>query len=305
MNEMIQELVQEKKKVIRLFLQEYGKIFAVMVILFVCLIVLYVLGSSIATKKLRVSFLDIGQGDAILIQTPSGHDMLIDGGGSNRILEKLGKEMSYFDKHIDVVVSTHPDADHITGLIPVLRKYDVGSIVVSPVSGHTGVFEVLQKSISDEDANVYVGKRGDTIDFGDGVVAHILYPSANFHGSEKETNDASVSMVIRYGGESVLLTGDLPSTYERDLISDALPRHVTVYKAGHHGSKYSSGDVLLSYIRPEYAVISAGKNNKYGHPNPETVGRLKVYAQEILSTIDKGTITFLLDGKGVEVETEK
>ena len=125
MNEMIQELVQEKKKVIRLFLQEYGKIFAVMVILFVCLIVLYVLGSSIATKKLRVSFLDIGQGDAILIQTPSGHDMLIDGGGSNRILEKLGKEMSYFDKHIDVVVSTHPDADHITGLIPVLRKYDV------------------------------------------------------------------------------------------------------------------------------------------------------------------------------------
>ena len=84
-----------------------------------------------------------------------------------------------------------------------------------------------------------------------------------------------------------------------------LQKNITVYKAGHHGSKYSSGEQLLPYIKPEYVVVSAGKNNKYGHPNPEAMGRLKVYAQEILSTIDKGTITFLLDGKGVEVETEK
>jgi competence protein ComEC len=103
----------------------------------------------------------------------------------------------------------------------------------------------------------------------------------------------------------VLLTGDLPSTHEGELIQDTLPHPITIYKAGHHGSKYSSGDQLLSYIRPEYAVISAGKDNKYGHPNPEAVGRLQKYAKEIISTIDRGTISFLLDGTNVEVKTSK
>lgn len=305
MKEMMEEIIQEKKKVFQKFLHEYGKLTIVFVVIFLILVSLLLLVRGTTPSSLRVSFLDIGQGDAILIQTPGGHDMLIDGGPSDRILEKLSHEMGYFDNHLDVVVSTHPDADHITGLIPVLAKYDVDHIVVSPIGGHTGVFDVLQKSMNDEHAEIHVGKKGDEIDFGDGVVAQVLYPSANFYGNEKDTNDASVSMVITYGDESVLLTGDLPSTYERNLISDLLPRHVTIYKAGHHGSKYSSGDVLLSYTRPEYAVISAGKDNKYGHPNPETIGRLKVYSQEILSTIDRGTITFLLDGKGVELETER
>ena len=112
-------------------------------------------------------------------------------------------------------------------------------------------------------------------------------------------------MVLTYGNESVLLTGDLPSQYEGKLIDDDLPSHVTIYKAGHHGSKYSSGDQLLSYIKPEYSVISAGKDNRYGHPNPEAVGRLKTYSNEILSTIEKGSITFLLDGSTVKLDTTK
>ena len=315
MQEMVKEIIQEKRKVLKKFFGEYGKLAIVLGLLSVILASLLGVGRGIASSSLKVSFLDIGQGDAILVQTPGGHDMLIDGGPSDRILEKLSQEMSYFDRHLDVVVSTHPDADHITGLIVVLQKYDVDRIIISPSKGHTGVFEVLQKSIDEEllsrsedstlHKSIHVGKAGDTITFGDGVVARIIYPAKNFHGNKKYTNDASVSMVITYGNESVLLTGDLPSTYERSLISAQLPRNVTIYKAGHHGSKYSSGDVLLSYIRPEYAVISAGKDNTYGHPNPETIGRLKVYSQEILSTIDRGTITFLLDGKGVELETEK
>ena len=231
--------------------------------------------------------------------------MLIDGGVDTRVLERLAQRLSYFDTTIDVVVATHPDADHITGLIPVLEKYTVGHVVTSPVRGHTGVSGELEKSIEHENTVTHVAVRGDEIDFGDGVVAHILYPSDNFHGNEKDTNDASVSMVITYGGESVLLTGDLPSKYEGELLSDVLPHGVTIYKAGHHGSKYSSGDVLLSYIKPEYAVISAGKDNKYGHPNPEAVGRLKVYSKEILSTIEKGTLTFLLDGQSAKVITTK
>lgn len=283
----------------------YGKVTSVGLLMLTFILLFIIVISLSSGKKLRVSFLDIGQGDSILVQTPSGHDMLIDGGPSDSILEKLDQEMDFFDHHIDVVMSTHPDADHITGLIPVLEKYDVDQIVVSPVKGHTGIFEILQKSIDDEHADIHVGKKGDEIIFGDGVVVHILYPQANYHGDAKDTNNASVSVVVTYGDESVLLTGDLPSTHEGELISDVLPHGVTVYKAGHHGSKYSSGDQLLSYIRPEYAVISAGKNNRYGHPSIEAVGRLQTYTKEILSTIDHGTISFLLDGKTVEVKTNR
>lgn len=307
--------MKESKKKLTIFFAEYGKVLVVGILLCLSLLSVSLIVSSVAPKTLRVSFLDIGQGDAVLIQTPSGHDMLIDGGGSDRVLEKISKHMSYFDRHIDVMVATHPDADHITGLIPVLKNYEVGHIITSQLSGHTGISEVLTKNIGDEHADVYVAKAGDEINFGDGVVAHILYPSKNFHGNESATNDASVSMVITYGDESVLLTGDLPSTHEGELMSGILSlrpsrelassHHITIYKAGHHGSKFSSGEQLLSYIKPEYAVISAGKNNKYGHPNPEAMSRLQTYSQEILSTIDKGTITFLLDGKSVALSTEK
>jgi competence protein ComEC len=285
--------------------KEYGKLYAVTLIIIVGLLFIFPLVESTIQKKVQVSFLDVGQGDSILIQTPSGHIMLIDGGPDNHVLEKLAEKLSYFDKHIDVLVATHADADHITGLIPVLKKYTVGHVVISPLAGHTGIFSELEKSINKEQVTTSIAKKGDEIIFGDGVVAHILYPGANFHGNEKDTNDASVSLVLTYGDESVLLTGDLPSTHEGDLLQDVLPHNITIYKAGHHGSKYSSGDKLLSYIHPEYAVISAGKDNRYGHPNPETLGRLRIYAQEILSTIDKGTITFLLDGKNVSYSTTK
>lgn len=296
---------EERRKVLHVFLQEYGKLFFATLLVIASLVCWMSLSTLLAPQKLEVSFLDVGQGDAILIRTPGRHTMLIDGGVDGRVLERLASRLSYFDKSIDVMVATHADADHITGLIPVLDAYDVGHVVMSPLSGHTGIFDELTKKIADEGVTSSVAKVGDEIIFGDGVVARVLYPGAYFHGNEKDTNDASVCILLTYGNESVLLTGDLPSTYEGKLLTGTLPHHVTIYKAGHHGSKYSSGDALLSYIRPEYAVISAGKDNKYGHPNPEAVGRLEMYSQEILSTIDKGTVTFLLDGNNMEVKTSK
>jgi competence protein ComEC len=107
-----------------------------------------------------------------------------------------------------------------------------------------------------------------------------------------------------YGNQSILLTGDLPSEYEGFLLQEILPKGVTIYKAGHHGSKYSSGNQLLSYIRPEYAVISAGRNNKYGHPNSESLERLTQYSKHVISTMESGTISFLLDGATVSVDTD-
>jgi len=284
---------------------DFWKVISAAVLAGVIIILTVVLILKTITHPLRVSFLDVGQGDAILIQTPHGHTMLVDGGASDRILEKIAVKKNFFDRRIDVVVATHPDADHVTGLIPVLSKYNVGIIVTAPVRGETGIFSEFTKRVTAENANVRTGARGDAIIFGDGVVAHILYPSAQFRGSKKETNDASVSMVITYGDMSVLLTGDLSLKYEGELLQEVLPHKVTIYKAGHHGSNSSSGEQLLSYIQPEYAIISAGKNNKYDHPGTEATQRLATYSKEILSTIEKGTITFSLTENTIRIATDK
>lgn len=310
-----------KKKHKTIYL-EYGKVIFVCCLIVVSLVSIYLIVSLISPHKLRVSFLDVGQGDAILVQTPSGKSMLIDGGPTNVVLEKIAHEMSYFDNDIDVMVATHPDADHVTGLIPVLEKYKILTTVISPAEGSTKIVDDLTNHIVVEHTDTHVAQSGDSIDFHDGVVVKILYPSAKYIGKKSDTNDASVSMVITYGDESFLLTGDLPSTEESKLIEALLSlrqshvsRHelpspsadsnIIVYKVGHHGSKYSSGEQLLTYIKPEYAVISAGKNNKYGHPNIEAINRLQKYAKEILSTIDRGTISFITDGRMMEVETTK
>lgn len=292
---------------VKRYREEYGKVSIFIFLLLIIFITGYFCFTVSSPKKLQVTFFDIGQGDAIFIETPSGKQMLIDGGAGALVLEKLASEMSYFDRTIDVVVATHGDADHVTGLIPVFRTYSVSTIIESPIKSESGIFEELQNEIEKEKgggAELHVASRGDVINLGDGVTATILYPKKNI-SKRTETNDASVSLMLTYGEHSFLLTGDLGSSYESALISDKLPKKVTVYKAGHHGSNTSSGELLLSRITPEYSVISAGKDNKYGHPHIETMERLQKYSQEILSTIDKGSITFTSDGKLLKVSTSK
>lgn len=302
------EWLQSWQKKLQLVFHEYGKVIFVFFFLSLCLISIYLIIYLISPHTLRVSFLDVGQGDAILIQTPSGKRMLIDGGATTIILSRLASEMSYFNNRVDVLVATHPDTDHVTGLIPVLEKYNVKTIIVSPAISDTNIFGDVKKHIDDERADIYTARTGDRIDFHDGVVAQILYPPLQSVRKMNDTNSVSVSMLITYGNETFLLTGDLPSTEEQQLINSGFLdfiKNITVYKVGHHGSKYSSGEQLLSYIKPEYSVVSAGKNNKYGHPNGETIERLQKYTKEIISTIDRGTISFVTDGRMMEVETGK
>ena len=257
-----------------------------------------------------VAFFDVGQGDSIFIQTPSGKQMLIDGGPNDKVMRGLDKEMPMFDRSIDVVVATHADADHVTGLIPVLEKYKVAHIIESPVKGKTNIFDDLEKHIANENADVHVGKIGDVIDFNDGVIATVLYPGVGERGTDAvcrgDTNECCVSILLTYLDKNFLFSCDLPSTREGKLIeSGLLPHDITVYKAGHHGSKTSSGDQLLSYIKPYYSVISAGKDNRYGHPNIETLERLKKYSKVILSTIENGEVKFEMRGGGLRFEVGK
>lgn len=300
MNKLAEKLVDDATS----YWNDYGKLFIASLSLIASAASLYAIATLTSPHRLRISFLDVGQGDAILVQTPSGHDLLIDGGPSDIVLTKMAREMNYFDRKLDVMLSTHDDADHVTGLIPVLQKYDIGTVIESPVRSDTDVARELHTRLTEETIDIRVGRRGDVVDFGDGVVMNILYPHAS-PSTKVDTNDASVSVVLSYGNHSFLLTGDLSTKYEPRLFNEGLPNGVTVYKAGHHGSKTSSGEVLLTYIQPEYTVISAGKDNRYGHPNVEAIGRLERYSREILSTIDRGTITFTSDGRTLEVDAEK
>lgn len=296
----------QRKENTRLFLKEYGKA-VILSVVFVCICTSsLLLLEELLPKKMKVVFLDVGQGDAIFIETPSGKQMLIDGGRNESVRRKVAELLPFNDRSLDVVVATHDDSDHITGLVDVLTYYTVEHIVTSSLRGESDVAKQLHERIEEKTKSggqLHIGVLGNLIDFQDGVQVKVLYPrSGEVHG---DTNDSSLVFMITYGEHSILLTGDLSQSFETKLLQHVPKNSLTIYKAGHHGSNTSSGEVLLSKIQPEYAVISAGKDNSYGHPHKETIERLEKYSKEILSTIEKGSITFVSDGKTLEVTTKK
>lgn len=242
---------------------------------------------------LTVAFLDVGQGDAIFIESPNGNQVLVDGGASGQVLRELGSIMSFYDRSIDVVVATHPDQDHIGGLPDVLTRFEVGIVLRSGARNDTGAFETLNRLT---EGRALVVRRGMLIDFGDGVYAEILFPDRDV--SNIDPNDASIAMRIVYGDTEVMLTGDLPEKVERHLVAlGGSLLESDVLKVGHHGSKTSSSELFLGFVKPEYAVISAGKDNRYGHPHPEVVKRFEQFNIPVASTAEEGMIVFESDGE--------
>jgi len=256
---------------------------------------------------LRVSFLDIGQGDAIFIDAPSGRQVLIDGGKGSAVLRQLASVMPWYDKTIDVVVGTHPDQDHIGGLVEVLRRYTVPLVVKSSTLDTEGAdYKAFEKAIEDErDVRVLEAVRGEVIDLGStgspqaaNVYLEILFPDRNL--SAVETNTGSIIIRLVYGDTAFMLTGDSPDEIENYLVSlDGGKLKSNVLKAGHHGSKTSSSPLFLGYVAPEFAVFSRGCDNSYGHPASETVARFARFEIPTLDTCKDGTITFVSDGQVV------
>jgi competence protein ComEC len=250
---------------------------------------------------LHVSVLDIGQGDAILVEGPTGKTMLVDGGPDRAVLARLGEELGPLERSLDLVVETHPDADHITGLAAVLERYRVRAFMEPGFAPATDVARQLEAEASDVPR--IVARRGMRLDLGGGAYADILSPDRDPEG--EDTNEGSIVMHLVYGSTSFMLTGDLPATHEDWLLAlDAddgeLP--TTVLKAGHHGSKYSTGDAWLAALRPSMVAISAGEDNAYGHPNPETLARIRQEGAALYSTINSGTLHFVSDGSQVSLK---
>ena len=251
-------------------------------------------------KLLRVSFLDVGQGDSILIEGPTGIQLLVDGGPDRSVVRELPKLMGPIDRSLDMVVMTHPDKDHIAGLSEVFATYRVKRIMSPGLAGDTAVYDRLVSFVQKEsNLEAYVARRGQRIDLGGGAYADVLYPNKDV-SRLRATNDASVVLRVVYGETSFLLTGDLSSDIEALLVRDnPLALRSTVLKAGHHGSKYSTSEEWLSHINPDVVVVSAGKENSYGHPANEVLSRIEKHGARLVSTIVEGTVRFESDGTQV------
>lgn len=276
---------------------------------FVAVVVLFILNGFVlqqlftpSLRPLKIAFLDVGQGDSIFIEGPTGIQILVDGGPDRAVVREIPKLTGPLDRDIDLIVMTHPDKDHIAGLPDVFEKYRVAKIMSPNLAGDTDTYSRVVASIGKEAGlEAYVAKRGQRIHLGGGAYADVLYPDKDV-SRLRVTNDASIVLHVVYGNTSFLLTGDLPSTIEDVLVREVAPESLasTVLKAGHHGSKYSTSDAWLAAVSPDVVIISAGKTNTYGHPAPEVIGRIQKSGARVVSTIEEGTVTFESDGVQVK-----
>lgn len=277
----------------------------VLVLVLVTAVIWVALAQASTGGELRVTFLDIGQGDAIFIQSPSGAQMLIDGGKNRAVIRELSRVMPLFDRSIDVVLATHPDADHIGGLPDVLKRYRVGLVVQSSVLDPEGVdavaFDTAVREEEDEGGVQLVAERGQVIDLGAGVAFEILFPDRFL--PQVETNLASIVGRLTFGDTAFMLTGDSPDEIEKYLVAlDADGLQSNVLKAGHHGSRTSSSLQFVGFVSPEYGVFSRGCDNSYGHPHEEVVATFARLGIETFDTCTDGSVTFVSDGRSVRPE---
>lgn len=265
----------------------------------VCGVIIYYISQF---NDVKVSFLDIGQGDAILISKGS-QQILIDGGPDSTILlEQLGKQMPFWDRNIEIVIATHPDSDHTDGLIGVFENFSVDQFWHTNANKNTSVYNALLHRVQKEkniiDVIVYNGL--DAI-FDEDVKLNIIYPFEEFIEMD-DINDTSVGIILNVYDEVFYLGGDLSSKIE-----DVLPieTDITVLKASHHGSKKSTSDNFLQKTNPRDVIISAGKDNRYGHPHDETIKRVEDVSANILQTSINGTITYNCKNNECNTLTEK
>ena len=282
-------------------------------------------------RFLEVNFFDIGQGDAIFIETPQYHQILIDGGSTSAILEKLGKEMPFWDKSIDLIILTHLERDHMAGLIEVLKEYKVENILWTGIIRDTVEFKEWHDLLEKEKAKIFIAKTGQRITFSrrPGLVdkyIDILHPFENLAGKEfKDSNDNSIVSKLTFGQPPFLFTGDISKSVEKELVirenscvNSPAPYRTEgsgtgcelarlksdVLKVAHHGSKTSSSEEFLKEVLPEIAIIQVGKNS-YGHPHSEILERLENFGIRILRTDQIGDIKIISDGKNLKISNLK
>lgn len=247
-------------------------------------------------SQLHIVFMNVGQGDATFIQTPSGRQILVDGGLYPSVLnDQLGRQMPFWDKEIDLVVATHPDADHVSGLVGVFDRYRVNQLITNGQSfGESPIYDEVLTAAQDQQTEIRPVQAGEVIQIEDGVRLEVVHPGLELVGENR--NENSVSMRLVYGSFTFLFTGDAEQMGEAEMLAADRPLAALVFKAGHHGSNSSSSLPFLQAVRPQIIIVSAGVDNRFGHPAPEMLARAEDVGAVVLRTDELGSITVITDG---------
>lgn len=257
-------------------------------------------GSVNSESKLRVIFLDVGQGASQLLISPTGQTMLIDAGNNDQEERMVEYLEQYGVDRLDIVIGTHPDADHIGGLDAVINTVDVGKIYMPKAQANTKTFESLLRSIKNKGLKVTTAKAGLKLDWDEQVDVTMIAPVVN----GLDNNNMSAVIKVTYGDTSFLLTGDASSASEKEMIGSGVDLQADVLLVGHHGSKSSTTLSFLNQVNPEYAVIQVG-DNSYGHPKETILERLRKKNIEVYRNDLQGTVEITSDGLDYQVTTER
>jgi beta-lactamase superfamily II metal-dependent hydrolase len=250
-------------------------------------------------KLLEVDFLNVGQGDAELIKTPYGQTILIDGGPDNKVLAELGRNLPWLDRKIDLVINTHPHDDHVSGLIDVLKKYQVERILMTGAMNNAPPFEEFLKVQAEKKTPVVIVSGLETITLGPDLKLEILYPGKNDLGAD--LNEDSIVAKLIYKNKSFLFVGDAGDKTETELLAEKINLQADVLKVGHHGSETSSSLNFLRAVSPKFAVIECGLNNQFGFPKADTLWRLAKVGAQIFRTDLNGTVKIRTDGETIKI----
>jgi len=287
-------------------LHRYVPLLSTAQLLLLSVLILHPFSAMHADGKLRVDFLDVGQGDSALITMPDGTRLLVDGGGNTtdtarRIGETVVSEYLWWRglSHIDYVLATHADADHIDGLNDVLKNFSVGGALIARRPANDPEFAKFSQTLTQTGTYSETIQTGDVIRFGE-VEIDVLWPPAN---GESSTNNDSIVLRIQLGERSILLTGDIEQATERALLTSPQQLRADVVKVPHHGSKTSSTEGFVLSTKPTFAIISVGRNSRFGHPHKEVVDRWKANGTTVLTTGDYGTITITTNGHDLNLST--
>ncbi|MBP9758419.1 MBL fold metallo-hydrolase [Candidatus Dojkabacteria bacterium] len=265
-------------------------------ILLLSLVLYFLYGIYFIDERFGIYFLNVGQGDSTLIETPDKKYMLVDGGPDDSVIDELRYSLPFWKRKIDYVFVTHTDADHLAGIIDVLKFYTVENVIYTPSKPETELVKEFNNLLAKRNINVFDLSANDSLKLGCCVTIDMVWVQNEKIGvQEANINNFSKSFILKYGNFRALLAGDLESKYE-EVVATINPIEIDLLKVGHHGSKTSSSLDFLKRISPKFAIISVGKDNKYGHPNNETIDNLNLVGSKIFINYEYNRLYFKTDG---------